>query len=365
MSIPVVKVSGSPREMGRQYGKAVADKVHALAEERLKLTLEEMRLAGVEPDEALCLQVAQGMLAIQEGWSSRIHEEFMGIAEGARIDPARLLIGNGFTDFKDVVVKATSADVTECTSLFVLPESTTTGRTYAAQTWDMHATAEPYIVIVERHPDEGPGTLSLTTAGCLSLIGVNEWGLAIGNNNLTPEDAQPGVIYLAMIHAALMAPEFGSAVRAVTDAPRASGHHYYLVDAEGHGVGIETTAKRYRTFEASDGLYGHANHYRDTDLAPSQTSLPNSLTREDIATQLLSAQKGAIDSESLRALLQNRDGEPDCICRYGEEPITGADPRRQPARTCAAAVLEPSARGFWAVWGPPNGESWEWHELTS
>ncbi len=363
MAIPVIKVEGSPREMGQQYGRAVADSAHVLAEERLRLTLQEMEFVGATPDEALCLDVARKMLEIQERWNPRIHEEFLGIAEGAGIDPARLLIGNGFTDFKDVVVQAPSADITECTSLFVLPEATSTGRTYAAQTWDMHASAEPHILIVERRPDKGPRTLSLTTAGCLSLIGVNEYGLGIGNNNLTPDDARPGVIYLAMIHAALQAENFDAAVSAITRAPRASGHHYYLVDADAHGVGIETTALRHRSFEASAGVYGHANHYRDADLAPSQDSLVNSVTREGTATHLLQQKRGKIDSEGLKGLLQNRDGEPDCICRYGEESITGGDPRRLPARTCAAAVLEPEARGFWAIWGPPTDDGWEWHEI--
>lgn len=351
--------------MGLEQGRTVRDQIHDLSAERLRLTLLEMEIAGEKPDESLCLEIARGMLTIQEQWHPVVHAEFMGIAEGAGIDPARLLIGNGFTDFKDVAVKAAKGDVTECTSLFALSEATHTADPYAAQTWDMHATAEPFIIIVEREPDEGPRTLSLTTTGCLSLVGINEWGLAIGNNNLTPDDARPGVIYLAMIHAALQAPDFESAVAAITQAPRASGHHYYLIDTEGHGVGIETTATRHRIFEAKEGLYGHANHYIDRTLAPDREPLPNSVARQDSIDRLLMERKGAIDAEQIKEMLQHRGAHPDCICRHGDETISGGDPRRAPGRTCAAAVLDPVARGFWAVWGPPDSGRWEWHSLIS
>lgn len=363
MAIRVVKVAGSPYAMGVQFGRAVRDEVHALAAERLKLTLQEMEIAGIRPDEDFCLETAREMLTVQQAWNPVVHAEFCGIADGAGIDPARLLIGNGFTDFKDVVVQRVRADVTECTSLFVLPEATATGRSYAAQTWDMHASAEPFVLIVERHPDDGPKTLALTTAGCLSLIGVNEAGIAIGNNNLTPDDARPGVIYLAMIHAALQQRRFDDAVAAITGAPRASGHHYYIVDDAGRGAGIETSALKYRTFAAEGGVYGHANHYLAAELAGSAGSVANSHARQESVDRLLAAKRGEHDVETLKRILESREALPDCICRHGDEATTGADPRRSPAKTCAAAVIDPAARGFWATWGPPDQAVWEWHAL--
>lgn len=364
MSIPFLKVKGTSYEMGVAQGRAFRDQIHELSKERLRLSMLEMELAGESPDETLCLTTAEAMLPIQKSWNAGVHEEFIGISDGAGIDPARLLIGNGYTDFKDVVVRKASGDITECTSLFVLPESTGTDRGFAAQTWDMHASAQPFIVIIEREPIDGPRTLSLTTTGCLSLIGVNESGIAIGNNNLTPEDAKYGVIYLAMIHAALQATDFKTAVDCIVNAPRASGHHYYIMDNLGQAIGIETTATKHTVFEADEGLYVHSNHYKDASLAPAVPVNGNSLGREEIGRQLLKKNKGRLGAEQLKRILENRDELPNCICRYGDEPIEDLDPRRALARTCAAAILDPAGRGMWAIWGPPDQGVWEWYELT-
>ena len=106
-----------------------------------------------------------------------------------------------------------------CTSFIATAQATADGLTYVGQTWDMHAFAEPHMRVFRRTPDEGPAWVTLTTAGCLSLIGLSDRQIAVGNTNVAPVDARPGVIYLAMIHEALRSPDYATARAAIAWAP--------------------------------------------------------------------------------------------------------------------------------------------------
>src|SRR5215212_6926867 len=159
-------LEGTPRAMGVAHGRALAEAIHALAAERLLLSLAAAEEAGVPATQGDALALAREFLPIQERWSPAIHAEFVGIAEGARIAPELLLIGNGYTDFKDVLCRrpALVPALQECTVFHVGPGATRDGRSYVGQTWDMHSTAEPFILALLRRPTDGPATLGITTA---------------------------------------------------------------------------------------------------------------------------------------------------------------------------------------------------------
>ena len=84
----------------------------------------------------------------------------------------------------------------------------------------MHATAEPFVLLGIGAQRMGRN-LSLTTAGCLSLIGLNDAGIAIGNNNDPTDRARGGLSGDDPPRPG--ARTWSEAVRAITTAPRASG----------------------------------------------------------------------------------------------------------------------------------------------
>lgn len=343
----MIHLSGTPQEMGREYGRLLREEVHALAEERLRLSMADAAAAaGRAVDRRRCLELAARFLPVQEAYAPAVHAEFLGIADGAGIAPELLLVGNGFTDYKDVLALGRGAD--ECTAFWVRPEAAG-GRTLCGQTWDMHATAEPFAILVHRRPDAGPATLSFTTAGCLSLIGINSAGIAIGNNNLVPTDARPGVVYLAMIHRALAAGGWAEAVQAITGARRASGHNYYLADGEGHVGSIETTAERSALLSPEGAAYVHTNHYTAPELAPfAPPPDPESTSRgrERRMRVLLAEVDRPLTPEALRALLAHHDGDA-ALCVHNTTPDGG--------KSCGVAVMCPQTREMWVCVGNPCG----------
>jgi isopenicillin-N N-acyltransferase-like protein len=338
--------------MGVQHGRLLKEQIHYIAKERYTLAVEHAAEHGLKVSREACLRLAHQHLRHHERYSPAVFEEFEGIARGAQISLEELFIANALTDFRDVLWQhqPDPVGVPGCTLFSVRRRRTADHVTYLGQNWDMHASAEPLVYLFQRQPDDGPSTLAVSTAGGLSLIGINEVGIAIGNSNLQPKDARPGVMYLAIIHEALRQTHFDAACRAITDCRRSSGHNYLLADDEGTIVDIETTAERADEHRPPQPHYVHTNHYLSRRLQPceAEQDLRSSQHRLHRLSELLEQHEQSIGLESLQRLMSDSAGGADvCICREGR----GREPR-----TCTFEALCPERRELWMTVGPPNGE---------
>lgn len=360
--LKMLTLHGSPREMGLQHGEELREDVRGMIQTRVDLAAEAANRAGARFDLQWCLNLAEESIPHLQRYSLPVFNELSGIAEGARLSLPEMIIGNGWTDFKDLLAMRVHLDQNEdetheCTSLVVGGNLTADGNTYLAQTWDMNVSAGQYMVLVRREPAEGPKSLSLTTAGCLSLIGLNEEGLVAGNTNLAPLDARPGVFYLALIHHALAQRSFEDAVTAITTAQRMSGHYYYLGGPHGEFMGIETTATKHELVVPRLGTYVHTNHYLTGALIATRlTPCPgiNTLGRQAQMEQLASGLGKDLTATDISQLLMNHEGD-EPICRHDDDP--------QGAATLGAAVLCPQARKLWAAAGNPCSGQFEEHSV--
>ncbi len=346
MTTPIIELAGSPEAMGRQHAEACREGGRAMVQARCDLALQTMRAHDPKLDLARCLQVAEEHLPAQQRYSPHVHAEFMALAEGLGVTPSELFIGNGYTDYIDVL-RGRVTKGAGCTSFIASGEATADGLTYVGQTWDMHAFAEEHMRIFRRRPERGPGWVTLTTAGCLSLIGLSESGVAVGNTNLEPTDARPGVMYLAMIHEALRSPDAVDAWAAIALAPRASGHYYYGADADGNASGIETTAHRHISLDMPDGLLVHANHYHAPELmdVSRQPAGENSRVREELLDGFLRPKVGALTLDDMVAGMRLSQGDHP-VCRARPDDPHGIT-------TCAAAITCPQRGTMWVAAGNP------------
>ena len=357
----VIELAGTPREMGRQFGEALREQSRAFAEMRLNGCVEKCRELGLQKvDARFVLEVCDRCVDYHRRYDEAVWEEMAGIAEGAGLSEPMLIICNGLTDVRDAVQAAAgapwarqpAADAGGCTAWMAAPEATAIDCTLVGQTWDMHAGAQEYVVAVKRKPRQGPATISMTTAGCLSLAGINSRGVAVGNNNLRPIDARPGVNYLAMIHKALSQGHLGGAVNAITGAYRCSGHNYYMADAEGTIVDVETTAVEHEVIQPAGAVYAHTNHYltpRLEGLAVPEALGPSTLWRLTRMLHVLSEQAGEITPASMMAAMSDSSGEGDCrICRNDPKDL---------GPTCGAVVMCPQERKIWIAPGEPKVET--------
>ena len=339
-----IHLAGTPYAMGLEHGRQLQTQVHHLALERYELARAFAEAHGVPLTRQQCEEMARQHLQLH---SPDVIEEWQGIADGAELPIEDVFFANALTDFQDVLWQSASAEVHGCTSFLVAPDASQDGHPLIGQTWDMHASAEPVIAIFHRTPDNGPRSLVLSTAGCLTLIGVNEAGLCVGNNNLRPTDAEPGIIYLALLHQALAQDNWDDACDALTADGRASGHNYLVGEAGGRLADIETTAGEHEIFPLDSGTYIHTNHYLSDRLqALEDPHQDQSSTRHRLerARQRLAAEEQPVTPDGLRQALADHDGDHLSICRHG----TGRD-----VRSCAFVVADPVDRCIWARLGPP------------
>lgn len=356
MGIRVIELRGSPGEMGRAHGEQFRSDVHEFAELRLAACAERARTAGWPDPRADVLSFCNQALPQHEAFSPAVYEEFCGIAEGADIGPDRLMICNGLTDIIDLFASG-PVNAGGCTSWLAAPDATADGSVLAGQTWDMHPWAERFVVALRRRPDNAPASLAVTTTGCLSLIGMNEAGIAIGNNNLTASDARVGVMYLAIIHEALAQTSLAAAINVIGLANRMSGHNYYLAGPDGEIVDVETTATRSDVITPGGAFYAHSNHYLLPELAELEASPPNrsTLYRLERMSRLLHDLAGDVTPAAMMKVMADETGDADCrICR--------SDPG-DPAATCGAAVLSPQQGRVWATQGSPAAHAFDLIEL--
>lgn len=349
--IECVELSGSPRQMGRQHGEQFAAPIAGFARDRLERCVKAAAKKGLTVRAEQVLDFCQSILEHHRRYAPEVYEEFCGIAEGAGLSLGMLMICNGLTDIADAVVRqakvAGQADVGGCSAWMAAPDATKDGVVLAGQTWDMHKSAQQYVVVFRRRPKDGPATLGITTVGCLCLAGINEAGIAIGNNNLQPDDAGQGVMYLAMITHALAQNSLAAAVNAITAPRRCSGHNYYLAAADGSLVNVETTAEAFEVVEPAGSFYVHTNHYLTEKLQPRQPEQPteSSLYRLDRLGRRMYDRVGQIDILTMMEIMADRSGQGACnICR--------SDPA-DPSGTCASIIMSPAGGLIWATKGPP------------
>jgi isopenicillin-N N-acyltransferase-like protein len=359
-----IDLDGAPRAMGRAFGEHFRDGVREFTEMRISRLIEFV--ARFDPQRGLtreaALAVAERCIPAHRDFAPAVWDEFAGIAEGAGLAEPELLIGNGLTDLRDLVLFENQslrgrcqAHMDECSAIVAPSEASGEPGPIVAQTWDMHADAIDYLAVVRRRPDDAPATVGLTTVGCQCLIGLNSEGVAVGNTNLVPTDARVGVNYLATITAALACRSADAAADRIEQAPRLSGHNFYVADPHA-AINLETTATRVVRTRVADAPFVHTNHYLSPELAElefTDRELDNSRWRCDRLQSHAANLPAPLSVDALWNALAAVTQGPGGACDL--EHVGIAD-----AATVATVLMSPAAgrirvsRGFAAPDTPPD-----------
>lgn len=336
----VLEVFGDSTDLGRGHGSACAGLIRKYTDDRLALTSQE-EWSGGTADPDLILSCADETLVHHERFSESLYAEMLAMADSAGISPQEAVVVGGFTDLVDVV-RARVSSVSEehnCTGV-VNPR---TG--LFAQTWDMHASAGEFVIMLKIDPLMGPDAFVQTTTGCLGQMGMNQAGIAVGINNLT-SIGKPGVTWPFVVRKVLEQNNLDDAVKVVLDADLAGGHNFFVMGPDGEGATIEAMPRNKILTRANGSPLVHANNclYPETvaDEGPREEMwVENSVERLRIGEQY------ADDLDSFFA-------HP-TIARRTDNPHDVA--------TCGAVIMEPATLTMKAVWGVPGDHPWETFRL--
>lgn len=301
MKILELPKSTGPREWGRIHGRVYGPEIAQLAQIRLELIMANWKSPAEE-----VLEVAAQHLPVLEAFDRDLFEEFSGIAEGSRVDPARLIVLNHYTDLRDLK-RPEQVPEEGCTAFY----ARSSHGVFLGQTWDMHATAAPFVLML-KIPEPEMWVLSIT--GCLGMCGQHHNGYGVTINNLLSTDARVGVVWPALVRKMLSAGSVRAGHQVLLDAPIGAGHHYMLADAE-QVVAVETSGRLKKTvYSGQEPVFYHTNHCVDNEVAACSTVSDTSTTylRYDRAREELEA----LDDPSFDQLwnvLGSKNGYPQSI----------------------------------------------------
>lgn len=357
----------SPREWGRIHGETFRGEIKALADIRSFLCTKVGGFRGATEVRA----AAGAHLPILERYHRGLYEELVGIAEGAALTAEDIVIANHYTDLRDLDpdpsgwLAAPRRDDPEAArrrggevagkpgssglagdGCSVLWSETPSGRVLG-QTWDMHATAIPYVMLL-RVPasTDGPAASLLTVTGCLGMAGMSASRVGLAINNLSSTDATIGVVWPAVVRRALHQPNAQAAREVIATSPIGSGRHYFVADRT-HAFAIEASGTRRKQVFSGGVAYCHTNHCIDRDIA-AQSSVPaGSTTHERMSWLEASLGRAAVtDLADAWRRLGSDDGWPRSVCTNMATPEAPHG-----AATCGAIAMNLDSGELWVQQG--------------
>lgn len=349
LKYPHIRVEGSARQRGQQYGAQARDRVRRSIDAYRQI-FEDL---GSNWDEVLF--TAQSFEPTLERYNARYLDEMQGIAEGAELPYEHVLAINIRTE---IISPATAkANLAECSAVAILPEVTSDGHTLIGQNWDNLPHTAETVVVLEAIQDDGPNFVTVVEAGLLAKTGFNSFGIGVTTNALITDrdhgDAD-GVPLHAILRGILDSESLDEGVDAIAGQKRASSSNYLIADVQGSAIDIETQpgdSSNYYTLEPENGILLHTNHY----VAPLfdgvdvlRSNAPDSMSRLQRLSAQLREAGGELEVKDVQRVLSDHEHYPKSVCCH---PDPKAD--TPSGRSTASVIMDLDRQILWLAEGNP------------
>ena len=322
---PVLELTGNPFLRGKTHGQFA----------RAQVTGSVRCYAALFASCGIAWTEAQRRAAefhdIIAGCGGGMMEEIEGIALGSGFSVNEILALNCRTEILPPTFLGTEAvnsddarrkntalglfDLGECMSVAVAGRRCADGHTRVAQNWDWVGYQRQNVLALRVHRDDPwPSFLTLTEAGILAKIGVNEAGVAVGLNILraTNDRQHVGIPVHIFQHMALDCVSVDAVVALAKSLIFAASSNAILGDATGRVCSLEYSPNGAAAMLPDQGVVAHTNHFCDVKLAEHQAPLAQMLTTEprlSCADHHVNRWPDYIADDHLRALLRDESGD--------------------------------------------------------
>ena len=354
--IPLVKVRGSHREMGRQIGEFARNQVRNSLENARKLiestySVLELNWEGAQ------IQARKYMPFAQERYPQYV-EEIVGIAEGAGVAYDDVATLNAME-----AVTMDALHLTKCTSLAVNGDQTADGHVLVAHNEDWLPEDEEDVFLIHAEPDDEPPFLAMTYGGLIPNIGFNALGIAQCCDSVYPTDSRIGIPRLVVSRAVLAADTPAGAVRTTLIPRRAAGYNHLLVHDSGEMYNVEVSARHFGIQYANENHLAHTNHFLDPGMQAIESEpdeLVSTRVRYFRALRLLrSTHHHTI--KTLQEIQRDHINFPSAICNHTDVEEDPFDREK----TINAMVIDLTARVMHIAWGNPCKNSYHSYYLEA
>jgi isopenicillin-N N-acyltransferase-like protein len=330
-ALPWVSVSGGPYERGLQHGRQCGDLIARYADVLLRtIRLEAAwRALAVDPslDRKSLLARCLAFLPQYQAFAPHLVEEMRGIADGAKLDFAEVLLVNTRAEVmgirSDRVAHrspgAEARSVDGCTAFALGRSATANTEIVAGQNLDQDPANADLLVMLRVEPDDAPPALMCTFAGLVGYPGINAAGIAVFQNALSTSQWRPrGMPHYLLKRVLLEQVTLAGCMDVLRNARLCSSTNYVLADRN-TVLAVETTPDGIATVAAEKDVVVHANHFADPVLAQDDALLPgmpDSACRASRLAALIAQSPERPTAATMMDMLADHDGHPASICRH-------------------------------------------------
>ncbi|MCX4675079.1 C45 family peptidase [Streptomyces sp. NBC_01433] len=352
--LPVIEISGSPLDRGRQYGEAVRPQLRAALgyyEEAFG------RSAGLTWSR-VAARAARWLEPVRD-FAPHLVEEMRGIADGAGVGLLDVLAlnarGEVIYDKSFAQMRADgptsdeepdegpaegpakgpakeSAEIPDeepaegCTSFAAYGEASGDGHVYAGQNWDWRAGVADTVVMIRIVQPPRPTLIMQVEAGQIGRQGANSAGIAFNANGLGGRfDDTIGLPQTVVRRSVLDQSSITDALDVLCRTRAHIASNALLTCREGFAIDLETTPAGHGWMYPTDGLLVHGNHYQAGIPAPLAVAgyrpmSSDSLVRVPRAEQGLKALRDSTGPDESRQIIRramsDHLGHPESLCTH-------------------------------------------------
>ena len=296
--------------------------------------------------------------------SPALLEEIIGIAEGAAVAESEILALNARTEIlpptypaepspawpavRERNHAATVADWGECTALAVLPAASRDGNTWLAQNWDWIGAQRAALVLLRVTDGHGRQLLTLTEAGMLAKIGLNDRGFGVCLNILRSVDdgEVPGMPVHVLLRHLLNCDDVEAACATARSLAHGASSNILVADRDGHAASIEVSPRGVAVLLPEKGTLAHTNHYLDAAQAAHAAALsPLASTEQRLECARVYAGRGKLGIDDISALLRDTSGGAFAVCRFPDASL----PPEVRVETVAGVAMDLVERTMWVA----------------
>ena len=338
----IIECSGTPYEIGKQYGTACRDSIRKSIQGLIG-GMGFMQRVGKEE----ILAAAKKYLPLVERFDPDMIEMLKGQAEGAGVT------------FEEVFALRCGTELnwyyqrihTLCTSFAITGKATRGGQTIIGQTYDW-GPGTPMDLVKTKY-NNGLEQLSLVIgAGVGGEVLLNSAGLGMVLNVMysPPEKQALNVPFAYVISKAMRQERIGDALGVVCASGR-SILHYAFASAEGDIIGIETHPNGFNVLYPESDMLVHTNHYLTERFKGSDGSFFTSMEGDSyIRLQrikgLIETRYGELTPEIMMDILSDHTDYPRSICKHADMGVNLGE-------TIAAIIIVPEDGVMYVAYGQP------------
>ena len=287
-SVPLLRLSGTPREMGFQHGAALKPQIRFLYHEYYEAMIK--RVVG-EADLRKWAKETEPF--IPEAY----REEMRGLAEGCGLTYEEILVVNTMVDRFQTVM---------CSTVVASGDATKDGEVYFGRNLDFPGrnVLQKMTVVIVWSPEGGTPLAAVTWPGMLGVLsGMNAEGVAGATMLIHKGRARrPGLPYLLMYRQALSAARAKDDVYAsISKAKRTTSNNFMVVDATGASEVIEYDPEVIVRRPAAHGCVCSTNFFASDDLR--EQCMPVGKDRYESLAEFLERDHGKIDLDGVKNAL--------------------------------------------------------------